>query len=128
MNFDRFRVQTFIEEDLGCKDIKECNSYSEQFKSFKVNSTNKENLLSALKEDCADLYFNGVLSLAEGINGLYNNRHSWSVIKIYYAVFYLLKCSHGTNKIAFLKNKGIYTLKIDDNELPIKRDKKNTNR
>lgn len=122
MSFERFRVQSAIELDIGCTDLTKWNSYLHKFKEYEVTESKCENLLSELKKDSADIYFKAIFSLADAISGLYNGRHSWSVIKIYYSVFFLLRCSLATNKYAFLKNKGIYTLKLSKGELPERRD------
>lgn len=122
MNFERFRVQSAIEREIGCTDLTKWNSYLEAFKEYKVVDSNRETLLSELRKDSADIYFKAILSLAEAINGLCEGRHSWSAIKLYYAVFFFLRCSLATDKYAFLKNKGIYTLKLVNNESPERRD------
>lgn len=122
MSFERFRVQSAIEIDIGCTDITKWNSYLKKFKEYKVVDSNRDVLLSELRKDSADIYFKAILSLAEAIGGLYEGRHSWSAIKLYYATFFFLRCSLATNKYAFLKNKGIYTIKLDNGESPERRD------
>ncbi len=124
MNFNRYRVQSAIEMDIGCTDIEKWKDYIESFKNYKVAKLKEDQLLTELKKDSADIYFKAIFSIADAINGLYYGRHSWSVIKLYYAVFFLLRCSLATQKYAFLKNSGIYTLKIAQGESPIRRDNK----
>jgi len=122
MSFDRFRIQVAIELDIGCTDLNKWTSYVQKFKDYKVKEANREYLLAELKEDASDIYFKAIFSLADAIFGLYHGRHSWSVIKIYYSVFYLLRCSMACHGYAFLKNKGIYTLKLETGESPVRRD------
>ena len=122
MSFNRYRVQSAIELDIGCEELDKWGSYLDKFKNYQVDRSKEGMLLNELKYDAADIYFKAVFSIADAINGLYNKRHSWSVIKLYYAVFFLLRCSLATQKYAFLKNKGIYTLKIAQNESPTRRD------
>lgn len=122
MNFERFRVQSAIELEIGCTDLTKWNSYLHKFQEYKVVDSNRESLLSELRKDSADIYFKAILSLAEAINGLSEGRHSWSAIKLYYAVFFFLRCSLATDKYVFLKNKGIYTLKLVNNASPKRRD------
>jgi uncharacterized protein (UPF0332 family) len=122
MSFDRFRIQTAIEIDLGCLDINQWSSYKNQFEKFEINSSRKITLEPKLKKDAADLYFKGIYSLTDAIYCISQGRHSWSVVKIYYAVFYLLRCSLATKSIAFIKNRGIYTIELKIGKKPVKRD------
>lgn len=122
MSFDRYRVQSAVELDIGCTDITKWKSYLDKFKAYELKESKKESLLEELKKDASDLYFKGVFSLADAINSLSHGRHSWAVIKVYYSVFFLLRCSLATKNIAFLKNKGIYTLKLETGERPCRRD------
>lgn len=123
MSFDRYRVQSAVELDIGCTDLKKWLSYHSQFENYEVTESRKERLLVELKKDASDIYFKAIFSIADAINGLFHGRHSWSVIKVYYSVFFLLRCSLATKNIAFLKNKGIYTLSLEEGEKPEKRDK-----
>lgn len=122
MNFDRFRVQAAVELDIGCTDLTKWGSYLAKFKAYEVTELRCKELTIDLKKDAADIYFKALFSLSDAINGIYHGRHSWAAIKIYYSVFFLLRCSLATNKFAFLKNNGIYTLKIAKGEKPERRD------
>lgn len=123
MSFDRFRTQTAIELELGCSDVSKWKDYKSNFESFQVTTSRKEKLLIELKADACDLYFKAIFSIADALSNLYEGRHSWSVVKLYYSIFYLLRCIMATHGIAFVKNNGIYTIKFDIGESPIKRDK-----
>lgn len=122
MSFDRFRVQSAIERELGCNDLEQWGSYLARFKSYRLTQTKSDDLLSELKMDASDIYFKAIFSLADAIHGISNGRHSWSVVKIYYSLFYFMRCSIATQGYAFLKNNGIYTLKLNADQLPVRRD------
>ncbi len=122
MSFDRFRTQVAVELELGCTDLQKWGSYKSKFQNFKINATQKEKLLTELKMDAADIYFKAIFSMADAISSLSHGRHSWSVVKLYYAVFYLLRCSMASHGYAFVKNKGIFTIKLDIGEGPVQRD------
>lgn len=123
MSFDRFRVQTSIESQLGCNNPNNWGSYKTIFEAFEITTSNQSLLSNDLKLDSLDLFFNGAYSLGEALQAIYNGRHSWAVVKSYYATFYLLKSSFGANNLALVKNTGIYSLKISLGEKPEKRDK-----
>ncbi len=123
MSSDRFRVQTSIESLLGCNDLNDWAIYKGAFENFVITTSNQSLLSNDLESDSIDLFFNGAYSLGEMIKAIFDGRHSWATVKGYYATFYLLKSSFGANKIAIVKNKGIYSLKISVGEKPEKRDK-----
>lgn len=122
MNFERYRVQSAIEVDIGCTDLTKWKSYLQKFKDYEVTDSRCETLLIELKKDASDIYFKAIFSLVDAINSLFHGRHSWAVIKVYYSVFFLLRCSLATKNIAFLKNNGIYTLNLSKGEKPKRRD------
>jgi hypothetical protein len=122
MNFDRFRMQTAIEAELGCVNVDNWKSYLGAFKAYKLTQSKSDLLIPELKKDAADIYFKAIFSLADAINGIHNGRPSWSVVKIYYSIFYFMRCAMATKGYAFLKSKGIYTLKMAVDESPVKRD------
>jgi len=122
MSFDRYRIQTAIELDIGCTDLTKWGSYLQKFKDYEVTESKCEKLLFELKQDASDIYFKAVFSIADAINSLSHRRHSWAVIKLYYSVFFLLRCSLATKNIAFLKNHGIYTLNLSKGGKPERRD------
>ncbi|GAB3216220.1 hypothetical protein GCM10027295_18760 [Pseudaeromonas pectinilytica] len=111
-----------MELDIGCTDLTKWGSYLAKFEAYEVTELRCKELTVDLKKDAADIYFKALFSLSDAINGIYHGRHSWAAIKIYYSVFFLLRCSLATNKFAFLKNNGIYTLKIAKGEKPERRD------
>lgn len=122
MHFDRFRLQTAIESNLGCTDLTKWSNYRQNFLNFEVNASNHDFLLTCLHKDGLDNFYKGLYSISNGLFNIYNGYYSWSIIKFYYAVFYLIRTSFSANNVGFLKNNGIFTLKIDQGEKPVRRD------
>ena len=121
-NSNRFRVQSQIETYLGCSDLSKWKSYLAQFRTYVVQPSQEIELRECLHRDALDLYFKGVFSFIDGTFGVVNNYHSWSMIKLYYAVFYFLKCEMAISKnIAFIKNNGIYSLEIKEGSSVVRR-------
>ncbi|MDM5176730.1 HEPN domain-containing protein [Massilia sp. DJPM01] len=118
----RLRVQSFIEQEVGCSDVEKWKTYNSQFLKYEVNAVNLPALHNLLIEDTEDLYFKAILSLVEAVNAINRGLHSWAVVKLYYSVFYLLRCSFAANGYCFAKSAGIYTLKLEIGEKPTKRD------
>lgn len=124
MNFDRFRTQVAVELDLGCTDLSLWSTnFNQTFIDFVIDQERKDTLLQELKDDALDMYFKGVHSISNAIFNISEGNHSWSVVKLYYATFYLMRCSLATRGIAFLKNKNIYSLEMKIGEKPVKRNK-----
>ena len=124
MNFNRHRVQQKVELELGCTDLAKWKSYKHLFEKFTVSQNRFDILSEELKKDALDIYFKGIFSLCDALHSISYGCHSWPVIKLYYSVFYFLRCFLASHNIAFLKNSGIYTLKIANGEIPIRRDLK----
>lgn len=124
MNSNRFLVQCKIEELIGCYDPENLTSYLADFKSFEINNSNINALELSLKEDSKALYYKGILSIFEALNGIFSGRHSWPIIQLYYATYYLLRCALATQSIAIAKCKGVFSLKIALGQKPNKLDSK----
>lgn len=125
MHFDRFRFQSKLEDHVGCTDLNKWTSYSDKFKRFTVTESNVSDLKGCLYLDGLDNLYKGIYSISNGLFNIHNGYYSWSVIKFYYSIFYLLRAYFSANDIGFLKNKGIYTLKLETGANPIRRDNSN---
>lgn len=69
-----------------------------------------------LLEDAKDLYYKGALSICEGVNAIGRNLPSWAMVKLYYSVFYFLRATLATQKIALLRGRGWYYIKTSIGE------------
>lgn len=122
MNFERFRFQNKVENHLGCSDLTKWTSYLHHFKEFEITHENIEELEICLHQDGIDNLYKGLYSISNGLFNIYNGYYSWSVVKFYYSIFYLIRSYFSANNIGFLKNKGIYTLSLNLGDKPIRRD------
>lgn len=118
----RPRIQSFVEHELGCVNVEKWKSYGNKFSEFQVNEENLEKLKNLIIEDTSDIYFKAVISISEAIQSINKGFHSWAVVKLYYSVFYLLKCSLALKGFCFVKSSGIYTIRLSLGEKPVKRD------
>lgn len=122
MNSDRFEVQQVIEKELECPSPDQIKSFKAKFEALSVTTALQEKLEEASKNDAAGLYFKAILSISEAIQAISKGRHSWSIVKMYYAAFYLTRCIFLARSLAVVKCAGIYTIEIKDGSKPIKRD------
>ena len=125
MSFDRFRFQTQIETYVGCSDLSKWKSYKQRFENFEVTTENIEILKGCLYQDGLDHLYKGIYSISNGLFNINNKYYSWSIIKFYYSIFYLMRSNFAASNIGFLKNGGIYTLDLKIGEKPIRRDQGN---
>lgn len=122
MNFDRFRLQTQLEIYVNCTDLAKWGDYKQKFENFEVTEDNLEILKEHLYLDGLDHLYKGIYSISNGLFNIHNGYYSWSIIKFYYSIFYLMRSQFAANNIGFLKNGGIYTLALNLGEKPIRRD------
>ncbi|WP_157645530.1 hypothetical protein [Burkholderia ubonensis] len=120
---DRFQVQQLIELELGCSNPEDLKSYKGTFEALTVSDALHAKLVQASSADATGLYFKAILSISEAILAVSKGYHSWSLVKLYYAAFYLTRCIFAARSIAMVKCAGIYTLKVDVGASPEKRDK-----
>jgi hypothetical protein len=121
MNFNRLRVQQSMEKCVGCNDIEKWGSYRTSLENYNLSKSDESALRYELSLDAEDIYFKGILSICEALNGISNGLHSWAIVKLYYSVFYFLRCSLALNGYAIIKNKSLYLLKIEEGAIPLKK-------
>ena len=121
MRFERLRAQLECERIAGCKDAEKWAGYRLCWEQVKLSRANVRALRNALREDCKDLYFKGLLSLSEAVCSTDKCLYSWATVKLYYSVFYFLRCSLAIRGYAIVRNKSLYLLRVQEGEGPIKK-------
>lgn len=118
ISFERNRAQTLFEQFLGVNSSEELSGEKERFKTYIISASEASELKDALNLDAIDFFYNGVLSFAEGINSIFQRHFSWSTVKLYYAIYYLLRASLASKGIAMLRCHSMYRLKAIEGEKP----------
>ena len=49
-----------------------------------------------------------ILSFSEGIDAVFQKRFSWATIKLYYAVYYLIRATLASKEIAILRCRSMF--------------------
>jgi hypothetical protein len=93
MNFKRSQTVTFFQNIVGCRDPDRWDSYLSKVLSATVHPNDTTMLQAAISMDAIDLYYKGLISLAEALTGIQANRFSWSIIKLYYSVYFFTRSS-----------------------------------
>src|SRR6266498_1429744 len=125
ISFDRHRAQLHCESILNCKSLEEWSLAD--FKNLRLDKIQASVLTSELKEDAKDLYFKGLLSLFEALSSINNRLFSWATIKIYYSLYYFLRCTMAVSGVALIRQKSLFYLKAIDGESPVSKGNKKYN-
>ena len=113
MIFNRSKVQVELERMINCPQKEELKKFKKQFSEIEITHSNRDVLIDLLKEDSKGIFFKGIYSLCEAINGIFSGRYSWAIVKLYYSSFYLMKCFLVTKNCAFVKCDGFYVLELE---------------
>lgn len=122
MNFNRYSCQEFIESEVGCADPTQLQTFKEQIRNYTLPPDKVLILKEALSSDAIDVFYKSALSFLEVLYSLKRGHSSWAIVKLYYSVFYSLRCFLLLNSYAPIKNgKGeIYFIKCEANSPTIK--------
>lgn len=126
MSFDRYRAQTSCETFLGCESLEDW--WNADFPNFALTKSNAYTYKNALHEDACDLFYKGLISLSESINGFTKRQYSWAIVKGYYSVFYMLRADLALKEIGLIRHKSIYYLEAKEGSKPITKGAKGPNR
>jgi len=124
MNFERFRIQKYIESSLGCNNLDNWHSYRDALEGYCISNADEGVLIKKLALDSEDLFYKGVISLSEALAELSKGQTSWPVVKLYYSVFYFLRASLACKGFALVRNRSQYLLEIKTGEKPNKKSSK----
>lgn len=117
INFSRNRAQTFYEDLTGAAP-EDLIHMREEFRNHILTANESVQLKEFLNNDAVDFFYNGVLSFSEGIDAVFRKRFSWATIKLYYAVYYLIRASLASKGIAILRCKSMFRLVAQAGEKP----------
>lgn len=121
MPFNRFRAQLKCEALLSCGTLDDWARKRKNFEDFTLTRTSAKDLVASLEEDSKDLYFKGILTLSEALYGISKCLFSWATVRLYYSIFYFLRCSLATKHYAIIRNKSLYLLRAKEGEKPQKK-------
>lgn len=127
MNFKRNRAQLLCEQLLGCQDPDSWAQNRNNFESYSLTQSDQSILANCLCEDSKDFYYKGLLSLSEAINSIDRRLYSWSTVKLYYSVYYFLRCTMAIRRYAVIRNQQLYILKAAVGAKPHKKNNRRYN-
>lgn len=112
MSFKRNNVQEFIEAKCGCSDLTKWGSYQQNL--IKLNLTNEDiTVLNDLRKlDAISYWLKALYSYSQGVYGIYKGFSAWSIVKLYYSIFYSLRCELLLNSHLLVRNNSLFKLNV----------------
>lgn len=110
MSSNRHRFQEVLENHLGCPDPSQLKSYKPAFEAVVVDDDLSGKLTRALALDAGSTYYKAALSLVEAMTSIHRGYHSWAVVKLYYASFYLVRFAFAVRSVGIFRCATLYTL------------------
>lgn len=118
MSFKRNDVQEFIETEVGCFDIEQWASYKSALEQWEITSSNIVKVKECAKSDINSYFFKAFQSFAQALHEIDNKKYAWSIVKLYYTIFYLLRCEILLSDYIIIRCKTLYYAKINIGEKP----------
>lgn len=92
INFKRNDLQVYIENAQNCYDIEKWGSYKQSFTNWTINSSDLIPLNNCITSDATSYFLKGLISFSQALADISNKKYSWAIVKLYYSIFYLLRC------------------------------------
>lgn len=108
MNFERHGVQRYFEGLLGCTDITQWKSYKPRLAACMLTASDVTAISPLLVQDSVALYTKAIQTFSQALTGLYRKEFAWAVVKMYYSVFYAMRCELHASSVIAVKNGSIF--------------------
>lgn len=112
MSFKRNNVQEYIEAKCGCSDLAKWGSYQQNLASLNLANQDIAIIYSLSKSDAVSYWIKALYSYSQGLYGIYKRFSAWSIVKLYYSVFYSLRCELLLNSYILVRNGALFKLDI----------------
>lgn len=119
MSFKRNEVQEFIETALTCFDVEKWGSYKGKLEQWRVKLSDVNKLKQCIKSDINSYFIKALQSFSQALCDIENKRYTWSIVKLYYCIFYLLRCEVLLSNHILIRCKSLYYVKVSDGESPV---------
>lgn len=91
MSFKRNEIQELVEYKIGCSDKEKWPSYRPKLVKWVISSDNLLELETCRDSDIISYFFKATQTFIQAIDEIKSKRYAWSVIKLYYSAFFLLR-------------------------------------
>ena len=108
MNFERHGVQRYFESQLGCTDITQWKSYKSSLAAYTLSVADVTAIMPLLLQDSVALYSKAIQTFSQSLAGLQRKEFAWTVVKMYYSVFYAMRCELHASAVLAVRNGSIF--------------------
>lgn len=108
MNFERHGVQRYFEGQLGCTNVTQWKSYKSSLAAFTLSASDAAAITPLLIQDSVALYIKAIQTFSQALAGLQRKEFAWAVVKMYYSVFYAMRCELHASSVIAVKNGSIF--------------------
>ena len=112
MNFKRNDVQEFIETDLGCCNLSIWPSYKSALEKWSITSLNINHIRDCVNSDIQSYFLKAFQSFSQALHEIADKKYAWSIVKLYYCIFYLLRCEILLSNHIIIRCKSLYYTQV----------------
>ena len=112
MSFKRNDIQEYIESKCGCTDITKWRSYKQKLRNLNLTQNDVTYIQSQIKNDAVSYWLKAIHSFTQALEGIYDGNSAWSIVKLYYSVFYCLRGELLSNSHLLIRNGSLFCLDL----------------
>lgn len=112
MNFKRNDVQEYIEFKCGCTDITKWDSYRHKLRELNLSVNDIANIRPKIENDAVSYWLKAIHSFTQALEAISAGYSAWSIVKLYYSVFYCLRGELLSNSHLLIRNGSLFCLNL----------------
>ena len=113
MSFKRNDIQEYIESKCGCTDNTKWPSYKQKLRELHLSANDVESIKSQIKNDAISYWLKAIHSFTQALEGIYSGNSAWSIVKLYYSVFYCIRGELLSNNRLLIRNQSLFHLDLN---------------
>lgn len=113
MSFKRNDIQEYVESKCGCTDITKWPSYKQKLRELHLSANDVALIKSQIKNDAISYWLKAIHSFTQALEGIYSGNSAWSIVKLYYSVFYCLRGELLSNYRLLIRNQSLFHLDLN---------------
>ncbi|MBX2974742.1 MAG: hypothetical protein KF721_01320 [Ignavibacteriaceae bacterium] len=117
ISFKRNEIQIYIENAQNCFDVEKWSSYRQVFANWKIQEKDIIPLENCRDSDITSYFFKALESFLLAIKDLHSSKQSWSIVKLYYSLFYLIRCDILLSNYLLVRNGALFIIKLKEDEV-----------
>ena len=113
MSFKRNDVQEYIESKCGCTDITKWDSYKQKLRELNLSASDVVLIQSQIEIDAVSYWLKAIHSFTQALEGISVGHSAWSIVKLYYSVFYCLRGELLSNSHLLIRDGSLFCLNLN---------------